>query len=66
MKFPYLEKDTAAFPHTANADAYAIEQTFDYANWKDGSRIRLLSVNWDGEQDEANFDTKQARDEWLD
>lgn len=65
MKFPYLEKDAAAFPHTANADAYAIEQTFDYANWKDGSRIRLLSVNWDGEQDEANFDTKQARDEWL-
>ena len=65
MKYPYLEHNENGFPHAGNVDAYAIEQTFDYANWRDGSRIRLLTVNWDGIQDEANFDSKQARDAWL-
>lgn len=40
--------------------------TFNYTLWVEGTRVRLYSVDWDGERDAPYWETADARDAWFD
>lgn len=66
--FPHLNADGAnVFPDNAEPRPYIqYKNTFDYTKWNEGSIVKLMSVEWDGERDAPYFADTAARDKWMD
>lgn len=63
-RFPHLP-DTP-FPGLSNVNPYQVPNSFDYGQWRDNARIKVLSVPWDsGYRNVVEWPNDAERDDWL-
>jgi len=64
--YPHIDGATA-FPGTGNVDVWRYQNTFDYDRWGDNVRIKVCSVPWCGDYENAvDFGSAEMRDAWFD
>lgn len=65
MQFPHLS-DTP-FPNLNTVNVYQFQNTFDYTQWNEKTRIKLCNVIWNSDYtDVVKWDTNEDRDAWFD
>lgn len=63
-RFPHLP-DTP-FPGLSNVNPYQVPNSFNYGQWRDNARIKVLSVPWDsGYRNVVEWPNDTERDDWL-
>lgn len=63
--YPHI--DDTSFPDLSTVDVYKYENEFDYNQYQDTVKIKLLNVPWCGDYDNVvYFESKGERDKWFD
>lgn len=63
--FPHISDTT--FPDISTVNVYKHENVFDYEQYTDSVKLKMMNVSWCGDYDNAvYFESVAARDEWFD
>ena len=63
----YPHMSDTEFPDLQSVNVYKYENNYDYKQYGENTKIKLMNVSWCGDYDNTvYFETKEERDEWFD